>query len=195
MRALRGVLAGILGLVLLSALSVLSPPAHAFRNEPGKAGRLMFNPKLGAAIGIPGDRVQHASTGDQLTLQLDFGVALDRQRSAYLLFPAQFQVGRTGYSMIMVPLGFQYDIPIRAVPGLYLYPRLTVGYAAFVLDGAGPVRGRTVDLGFVMPEFGAKYVLHRRWNFGFEPFGLPVFFNARQVALNYRLLFYAGVNF
>ncbi len=28
-----------------------------------------------------------------------------------------------------------------------------------------------------------------------EALGLPVFFNERRVALNYRLLFYAGVNF
>lgn len=191
MRPLRGLLAGALLLLSLA----LATPAHAFRNEAGKAGRFMFNPKLGVAIGIPGNGIEHASTGDQLALVLDFAVALDRARSAYLSLPVQFEVGRTGYSFLMVPLAFQYDIPIRAVPGLYLYPRITAGYAAFVVDGAGDVRARTVDLGFVMPEFGAKYVLRRRWNFGFEPFGLPIFFNQRQVALNYRLLWYAGVNF
>jgi hypothetical protein len=81
------------------------------------------------------------------------------------------------------------------VPGLYIYPRLSVGYAALIFNGLGDVRARTVDTGFVKPELGVKYVLHRRWNFGFEPFGLPIFFDATGVMMNYQMLFYAGVNF
>lgn len=191
-------------LVLALALGSWLWPRSAearFYNPGDKAGPLMFNMKLGAAIGIPGDGGSLFYTADQFLLQLEFGGALDAGRQAYLTFPLTFELGGSynyynlrgpsGYNVVMVPLAFQYDIPIRAVPGLYLYPRGQIGYAAFIgRNGAG-----TSHFGFIAPEFGIKYVLKRRWNFGGEPFSLPVFFNRDGALMNYRLTFYAGVNF
>lgn len=191
----HSVLAGCLFLVLGL---LCSRPAQAQRYYGQlKPGPFMFNLKLGAAIGIAGERAVRPTlftTQDQFTLVLDFGFAVDRDRNAYLLFPLQFQVNST-YSMVMIPFGFQYDIPITPVRGLYLYPRISIGYTAFVdrLGGGG-----TTSFGVIMPEFGAKYVfpqLKGRLNVGFEPFGLPIFFRDNVVLLNYRLLWYAGVNF
>lgn len=197
----------LLSVVLALATWLYAGAAEAkFYNPPGKAGPLMFNLKLGAAIGIPGDNNNLGTTLDQFLLQLEFGGAVDSQRQLYLLFPLTFHVGggcaavgvfgtcvavAGRYSTILVPLGVQYDIPIRAVPGLYLYPRGQLGYAAFISrDGFG-----TNHFGFIAPEFGIKYVLKQRWNFGGEPFSLPIYFNGNGALLNYRLTFYAGVNF
>jgi hypothetical protein len=186
--------------------------------QSDKSGRFMFNLKFGPAIGmrniVTSSNTPSVRGDDFFALVLDFGVALDAAKNAYLLFPLQFQLHDTStcqnifpprpctpaaqpWQVVMVPIGFQYDIPIRAVPGLYLTPRLIAGYAAFVPDV-----GDTVHSGFVAPEFGVKLIIKRRVNIGFDPFSLPIFFTPKFpvagqtfVTLEYRLLWYAGVNF
>jgi hypothetical protein len=208
-----------LGLILLSSIC---GRASAFPPwmQSEKAGRFMFNFKFGAAVGLrdvttdaPG--VPSYRGDDYFAMVLDFGVALDDGKNAYLIFPIQFQVHDTGASVcpfpgqpcvysghepwqtIMLPVGFQYDIAIKAVPGLYITPRAIIGYAAYVPDV-----GNTVHAGFVAPELGVKLVIKKRLNVGFEPFSLPIFFAPKFplsgntfVTVQWRLLWYAGVNF
>jgi hypothetical protein len=173
---------------------------------PAKAGRLMFNLKLGPAFGVYDDFYTPATTtpvpptcstlpntcpdyslGATGTIMLDFGIALTPNRNLYLTFPIQFQVAKPG-SFVVVPIGAQYDIPLP-VKGLYLTPRFSGGYAAYVVRGH-----RVADLGVLMPEFGAKYVFARRANVGIDAFSLPIYFGD-FTAVSYRLLVYGGVNF
>jgi hypothetical protein len=194
---------------VLSASLLLGATAHAagFGSAPdGKAGRLMFNLKVGPAFAAYDDfyatstntplpvtcssfpyECPDSGLGITGTLMLDFGLAVTPDRNGYLLFPLQFQIAKAG-SFVMIPIGFQYDIPLP-VRGLYLTPRLSVGYAAYVVRGH-----RVADLGAFVPEFGAKYVIARRWNVGLDAFSLPIYFGD-FTAVSYRLLLYGGVNF
>lgn len=200
----------------LLALGLLAQPrgqARAESNKPagdikiigsaggGKAGRFMVGLKLAPAIGIQdNNNVDLFPTETQFALQLEAGYAFDSARRAYVLFPLQFHFGG-GATSVMVPLGFQYDLPITPLPGLYVYPRITLGYAAVI--AGRQLGGGTYHGGVIIPEFGVKYVIKKRVNLGFEPFSLPIFFGPKgstqgydpKVALQYRLLFYGGVNF
>jgi hypothetical protein len=44
-----------------------------------------------------------------------------------------FQFGDSAF-VVHVPIGFQYDIPIRSVRGLYLYPRFQFGFSFESID-------------------------------------------------------------
>jgi hypothetical protein len=174
-------------LIRLAALCLglqcfLAATAHAqsFASDPGKTGPVMLNLKVGPAFGLNAATVQFA-------LQLDAGFAVDAARRAYILVPIQFQI-TGGYSAIMIPVGFQYDFPLP-VKGLYIYPRAFIGYSPLVAAGLP-----TVHAGVIGAEVGIKYVLNRRWNFGFEPFSLPIIFNRDAAIVFYRFMFYAGVN-
>lgn len=212
--------AGVLGALLL--LLAGRAEAAEFLGQPGtadKSGPFMFNFKLGPAIPVyfkdlaPGFSALDALPA-QFAMELEFGFALDKNRQAYLTFPFQFEVvqrsvliGPVGvfnvtYATIMIPVAFQYDIPISAVPGLYIYPRMTVGYAAFVIGTNQSSSTNTINYGVLIPEFGIKYVFRQRINFGFEPFGLPMFFNGDSnnnnggsFRMEYRMMFYGGINF
>lgn len=195
----------ILASVVAFALVVLSGSAAEakFTNDGGgKSGPVMLNIKFGVAANAK-DYV------DQFALQLDFGIAVypgwDKLRrgpevAVYLIFPLQFGFGGSvafgpTFTTIMVPFGVQVDIPIRPVPGLYLYPRFSLGYAAIIGGGV------TQSGGVATPVFGAKYVFKKRFNFGFEPFGLPIIFTKNDftgnigAAVQYNLLWYGGFNF
>ncbi len=168
----------------------------------------MFNLKLGPAFPVYDDFYTPSTTttaplppscatfpydcpdtglGVTGTLMLDFGFAVTPDRNGYLLFPLQFQFSKAG-SFVLIPIGFQYDIPLP-VKGLYLTPRFSGGYAAYVVRGH-----RVADLGAIVPEFGAKYVFARRWNVGVDAFSLPIYFGD-FTAVSYRLLVYGGANF
>jgi hypothetical protein len=100
---------------------------------------------------------------------------------------------------VIVPFGFQYDIPIHQVPGLYITPRVMVGYTDIIPNMAGP----SIDAAFVEVAGGAKFIFKQRWNVGFEPIGINVFIadgsqlniQGTYTAVTYRLLWYGGVNF
>ena len=196
-------------LVALAMLVVGARSASALPSwmQEGKSGRWMFNLKLGPAItaknfeSIP----NHFTAG---SIILEMGVAVDRKYNAYIILPVpQFQVDSNfGYfSWVMLPFGFQYDIPLlpHKIPGLYIYPRATIGYAALVPNGGGD----TQNFGFVELAFGGKFIFAKRWNVGFEIFSLPIFFGqfcaggnvanacTTETFVSYRLLWYGGVNF
>ena len=168
--------------------------------SPEKSGPFMFNLQIGPAIGA-----RNAINMGALTL--DFGFALDSGRHAYLLFPLQFQFADAGVSVfgvsneytvgyIMVPVGFQYDIAIPTAPGLYISPRIIGGYVAATASCNGC---STSNAGFIAPELAIKLVIARRWNVGLEPFSLPIFIarnnNQPSTSIDYRILFFGGVNF
>ncbi len=150
-----------------------------------KVGRFMANFKIGPAIGAH-------NAGHQGAIVLEAGWSVLPNKNAYLLFPLQFQFAEGGGAIIL-PVGFQYDIGIKQVPGLYLYPRLSFGYAAFIASALGQTA--TTHFGVLMPEFGAKYVYKGRYNFGGEIFSLPIYFNDGGAAVQYRILLSAGMNF
>src|SRR5579859_2240 len=131
-------------LALCTLLVTASRTARAFPSwmQEGKAGRWMFNFKFGPAItaksfgflgggGVVcnGFAVCNPTMG---AIVLDFGVAVDARYNAYIILPSpEFQV-HDFYSIVMLPVGFQYDIAIHKVPGLYITPRLELGYAAII---------------------------------------------------------------
>ncbi len=184
---------------VLAATLASAGAAHAFPSwmQEGKAGRWMFNLKIGPAI-----TAKTAYDGQfkivPFAMVLDFGVAVDSKKLAYILFSLQFHLHDQGNAVI-VPFGFQYDIPIKQVPGLYAYPRAMLGYAALI-----PNTGPTVNSAFLEFAGGAKFIFAKRWNVGFEPIGFTVFIydgsqlipgDGTRTALAYRLLWYGGVNF
>jgi hypothetical protein len=202
--------AGIMLACVLAALMLLSRSAHAAGSPDAKSGRFMFNLKLGPAFAVYDD--VYAGTAPTLTPQqqaacsvppytcpdtpglgvtgtimFDFGIALTADRNLYLTIPIQFQVAKPG-SFVLIPIGAQYDIPLP-VKGLYLTPRFSGGYAAYLVRGH-----RVADLGVIIPEFGAKYVFLKRGNVGMDLFSLPIYFGD-FTAVSYRVLVYGGVNF
>jgi hypothetical protein len=162
-------------------------------SEPGgghtKAGPFMLNLKLGPALCAYPTGCPH-----QGVFVLDLGAALTQNRNGYLILPLQLQF-QTGVVAVLVPIGFQYDIKVP-VRGLYVYPRISAGYAALISDGTQPgLPAGFMHSGVIIPEFGLKYVVHGRWNLGGELFSLPVFVNANGAQIYYRLAFTVGVNF
>jgi hypothetical protein len=172
-----------------ASAAAASGSTHVYENPGDKAGRFMASAKLGPAICLYNCTHQGA-----FVLELGFSVLPNK--NAYLLLPLQFQFGLGGAAVI-VPLGFQYDVAVPWLPGLYIYPRFSIGYALLIestMPGAP-----TVHSGTVIPEFGVKYVFRRRWNFGGEIFSLPLYFGQMQsgafLNVYYRILLSAGVNF
>jgi hypothetical protein len=192
------------GALALALVVATAGAAHAFPSwmQDDKAGRFMFNLKIG-----PAPTVKTAEPGDfklvPFALVLDFGVAVDGKRRAYLLFSLQFHL-HDQFNAVIVPFGFQYDIPIPRVPGLYITPRALVGYAA-VIPSNGFNGNNVINTAFLEFAGGAKFVFGKRWNVGFEPFGLTVaLWDNGQLApgasgtssvVAYRLLWYGGANF
>lgn len=156
---------------------------------PEKAGFFMFNVKIGPAICAYPSTCSHYGSA-----VLDLGAALTSNRNGYLILPVQFQF-RPGASAIMVPIGFQYDIRLPK-RGLYLYPRISAGYAALLSDvpSAG-MPSTLLHSGIIIAEFGIKYVIRGRWNLGGEVVSLPLFLNSSGAQLYYRFHLSAGVNF
>ena len=190
-------------LLLLTA----SRSAHAFPSwmQEGKAGRWMFNFKFGPAItakslGVgTGTCVGLGCNPTMGAIVLDFGVAVDSKYNAYIILPSpEFQV-HDFFSIVMLPVGFQYDIAIHKVPGLYITPRFKLGYAAIIPNCAFGAFCPNTNAGYVEIAAGGKFIFKKRWNVGFEPMSLAVFFgNVNGLsfsAVSYRLLWYGGVNF
>jgi len=208
-------LAGLLALVAGGSSTALAQPG----GSGDKAGPLMLNFKLGPAIPLTyKDQPSSVKTLDVLpvaaSITLEGGYALDTARRAYLLLPLQIMTGAKDGSLgstlritrVVVPVGFQYDIPISAVPGLYIYPRVYVGYMAYIVSlssNALSLSSTSHGVSFA-PEFGVKYVFRRRFNFAFEPFSLPLsYFSGKDVntnaeissyILDYRMNLSFGVN-
>lgn len=214
--------------VASSAAVTVQPPEPSEPAEPApagqaalpaaaadKAGRFMANLKLGPAF-LAYPTFSSGVTLVQAALIAELGFAVTPDRNGYLLFPLAFQLS-PGSSLITIPVGFQYDVrlPVR---GLYLTPRGIVGYTAAIASGSfcsstnpGSCTSSTFvsHLGVVIPEIGVKYIIKGRFNVGFDPFSLPIYFGGNNgcnangtvctksaaAVVFYRLLFYGGVNF
>jgi hypothetical protein len=197
----------VLVVALLLGLSQSAWAVPSWMQE-GKTGPFMFNLHIGPAIGAK-DAINMGA------IVLDFGFAVDHKKNAYLLFPMQFQFANVSYSVfgvsggytvgyIMVPLGFQYDIAIPQVPGLYISPRIVGGYTAIT---ASCTNCDTKHAGFIAPEATIKLVINKRWNVGLVPFSLPIFISSTTTqtptgtqtnigtSIDYRILFFGGLNF
>ena len=159
-----------------------------------KSGPFMMNFRGGPAFGVANADNNLRFLG---ALGVDLGFAVSRDYAAYIVFTPNLQL-RENFFHISVPIGFQYDI--RVAPGLFLYPRASIGYSALIFTSSfdyGPFRyyaSDTVHGGILIPEFGLKYVVNGSLNLGFEPFSLPVFFNGNGYNIWYRFMFYIGFN-
>lgn len=154
-----------------------------------KIGRYMLSLKVGAAPCVyfsGGCGVLHQGVAG-----LEFAWAFTQSASAYLIVPVQVQF-RANLGTLMLPVGIQYDISLP-VPNLYVYPRLSLGYAVALSGAAGSVIAD--HFGVVIPEFGIKYVFSGRYHLGGEVVSLPVLFNSTAVVLYYRAALSFGLSF
>lgn len=149
--------------------------------EPERPGPFRVGVKLGPSFGL-------RDLPTQLALQVELAVAVTPDRLGSVVLPVQLLVVGEP-SALLVPLGFQYDFPLP-LPGLYLSPRLGLGYAA-LLDGNGTIS----HLGVAVAELGLRYAPLRRLSFGLDPLSVPVLFDAGRALVSYRVLGYAGVTF
>jgi hypothetical protein len=102
-----------LAMALSLALTMATTPAHAQQASGTRAGPWMINLKIGPSFGISGN----PDLQNQVALVIDAGYAVTPDRNGYIVFSPQFQLAGDIANVIMIPLGFQYDIPIRPVPG------------------------------------------------------------------------------
>ncbi|MFO0653487.1 MAG: hypothetical protein U0787_00205 [Polyangia bacterium] len=155
----------------------------------GKIGRYMVSLKLGAApcVYFSGG----CSTLHQGVVGAEFAWALTPSAAAYLIVPIQVQF-RQSVGTLMIPVGIQYDIGLP-VPNLYIYPRISLGYAALLVGAAGSLIAD--HFGVAIPEVGLKYVFSGRYHLGGEVVSLPVFFSSSTVLVHYRAALSFGVSF
>lgn len=154
-----------------------------------RIGRYMLSLKVGAAPCI------YFSGGCGLLHQgvagVEFAWNFTQAANAYLIVPVQVQF-RPSQGTLMLPVGIQYDIGLP-VPNLYIYPRVSIGYAVALAGAAGSVIAD--HFGVVIPEVGIKYVLSGRYHLGGELVSIPVLFNSNTVVVHYRLALSFGVGF
>jgi hypothetical protein len=190
-------------LLLLGIASSLCTlfPAGVARAEPDdygnpdKAGRVMLNVRGGAAFGIAntGQDVQYLGAAG-----IDFGIALSSGYNLYLVLTPQLDLRQNFYN-VMVPLGLQYDI--RLAHGLYLYPRVSLGYSAMIETASLDIgalhlsASQNTNGGIGIAELGLKAIINRSFNIGFEPLSIPVFFTNNSYAAWYRVLVFLGGTF
>jgi hypothetical protein len=120
----------------------------------------------------------------QLHTVIQAGLLLGRHVS--LLFEPSFAFGHDD-TFITLPLALEYDVPVRTVPGLFIYPRGGMG-GAIEAPPIGDARGYVAFLA----EFGIKYVLHKQFTFGVEPFGFLGYVSSNPAAA-YRFTFLFGL--
>lgn len=182
-------------LILGMAVLCSSSPAAAYEDGDEKAGRVMLNVRGGPVFGVYNAENDLRFIG---ALGIDLGVAVSQNRNAYLIFTPQAQF-RENIFQIIIPVGFQYDF--RIVRGLYIYPRVSIGYSALIAGSSinvGSLKfsaSETWHGGVAIPELGLKYVVNSRFNLGIEPLSLPVFFNSDNYMIWYRVMAFLGGNF
>jgi len=183
------------GAALLCLSSGVARADRYYAENPDKAGRVMLNARGGVAIGIA-----HAERDlKQLGMAgLDLGIAISDNLNAYLVLTPQVDL-RQGFYNVMVPLGIQYDIPLAR--GLYLYPRVSLGYSAMISNASFDVgslhfsANQVTHGGVAIPELGLKLVVNGHFNIGIEPVGFPIFFTDKDYAAWYRATVFLGGTF
>jgi hypothetical protein len=133
---------------------------------------------LGAGLG-PGFYLSGGGSG----FHLQFNASYAFKENLWGVFTPSFLFGGGG-TLITIPVGVQYDVPIPSVPNLYVYPRLSIGIG-FWTEGGDPA------FAFI-PEGGVKYVIQGKYFIGFEPFSLPIYFGDGTATV-YRLNFLGGI--
>lgn len=154
-----------------------------------RSGRYMLSLKVGAAPCVyfgGGCGLLHQGVAG-----LEFAWQLTPSANAYLIVPVQAQF-RASLGTLMIPVGIQYDIGLP-VPNLYIYPRVSIGYAVSLTGAAGSVIAD--HFGVAIPEVGIKYVFSGRYHLGGEVVSLPVLFSSRSVVIHYRAALSFGVSF
>ena len=186
----------LLSLALLLSLGIHEQRAVAQEDTRiDKVGRVMLNLRGGFAYGIANADHDLRLLG---MLGVDFGIAVSSDYNAYLVLTPQVDIKKDLYN-VMVPLGFQYDI--RLARGLFLYPRVSLGYAALISTasfdfGSLHFSARDVTHGGVgIPELGIKYIVNGRFNIGIEPVSFPIFFTDKDYAVWYRGTLFLGGTF
>lgn len=159
----RGKYRSLAVLAALLFVAFVSLPGTAQADE--KAGRWMFNFRVGAAANVGCASFHPCNTFSrraQFVVSPEVAVALDRDYHAYLGIIPMFQVGDS-FTIINVPLTFQYDIEIKKVEGLYVYPKVNAGYGAW-LEADG-------NYFVIEPAVGIKYQFDKHVHVGGEPLG------------------------
>jgi len=154
-----------------------------------RIGRYMLSLKVGAAPCIyygGGCGLLHQGVAG-----VEFAWNFTQSASAYLIVPVQVQF-RPSQGTLMLPVGIQYDIGLP-VPNLYIYPRVSIGYAVALAGAAGSVIAD--HFGVAIPEVGIKYVFSGRYHLGGELVSIPVLFNSNTVVVHYRVALSFGVGF
>jgi hypothetical protein len=193
----RSVLASLALTAAIICLSLGVPIGRAAAydsDHPDKSGRVMLNARGGLALGV-------ANAEHELYLMgvggIDLGVAVSQNYNAYLILTPQLQVRPDLYA-VMIPFGFQYDIHL--VRGLFLSPRVSIGYSALISNASidfGPLRfsaNQVTHAGVAIPELGLKYVVNGRFNIGVEPASFAILFTDRDYVAWYRAMVFLGVN-
>jgi hypothetical protein len=164
----------------------------------------MVNLKLGT-----GQAIYSANSGG-LDVVLDFGRSIQRGGNLYIVWSLDFAfVDQTVvtddsrlqsfFTSVAIPIGLQYDLPLF-IPGLFLTPRLQVGYLfnsqrTTGLTSLGPVdTALGVNSAVLLPEIGLKWILRKRLNFGADLLSVPISLSQNSIGVSYRVLFYVGVN-
>jgi hypothetical protein len=159
----------------------------------------MINLGVGPAIGIYDSGGAGRAPFDGLFVSVTIAGSPTRDRRLYSLAPLQFQwainFSDGGYYALLFPFGVQYEVPL--VRSLYMTARFSIGYAVVFPEC---LRCGALSFGFVLPEFGFKYVIRKRGNLGFDPLSFPIAFgsddnNVRVVPVYYRVQLYGGFNF
>lgn len=198
--------------------SLGSPPAlpPKLGLPPDPLHGVMFNAKLGfsgEAWPTPSFSLTSSSAEYRLSLALEGGYAINRARNLYLLLSLQGELANPSrveaWQTFLLAMGLQRDIAIPAIRGLYIYPRLLVGYARLIETTRWSHFAPGIDVyngGLIVPELGLKYRIPgspSRFHCGVDLFSLPIMFAEKksifadpgyEVWIRYRLLFYVGVN-
>jgi hypothetical protein len=158
-------------------------PAEEKKEET--KNRWMLNLMVGGDFGLYNEP-------HQAVIGLALGYAVTANRAGFVVFAPEVKLNDV-LATIELPFGFQYDFALP-VPGLYAYPRATLGYALSVASLAG-LPSQTSHFGVATVAAGLKYSIKNRWNVGIEPIGLSTFFNASVASIVYRLVALVGLSF
>lgn len=182
--------------LVLSLLSAMRADAHSSDSDnEDKEGRFMLNVRGGVAIGIVNAERDLKTLG---MVGIDFGVAISPRYNAYIVLTPQVDLRPNIYN-VMLPVGFQYDI--RLARGLYLYPRISLGYSAFISTASLDIgslhfsENQVTHAGVGIPELGLKYIVNGRFNIGIEPLSIPIVFTRDDYAAWYRANLFLGGTF
>lgn len=156
----------------------------------------MGNIKIAPAVGIDDD-LRRFGRGHrtQFAMELEIAYAVDRDENAYLGFNPQFQVSDY-FAIINLTGTFQYDIEIKKVRGLYLYPKVNAGVAIVPNARFGFCSGcDDADVAFTLqPEFGVKFNFFKNFHALAEPLSFPLYIG-EQFSAQYRFWFGCGFDF